>query len=169
MANEGYIKLYRKMVQWGWYKETNTKAVFLHLLFMAQFEPCYFKGLYLEVGQVATSYREISLETGISERSVRTAIEHLKSTGELTQEASHKFSVFTLKNYSEYQGSDKVADRQLTSNRQTTDKRPTHSLNNKNSRIQEFNNSRNIKREKTSFDGSLEKLEQDMKLNDGVI
>ena len=35
MANEGYIKLYRKMKKWGWYKDQNTKDVFLHLLLEA--------------------------------------------------------------------------------------------------------------------------------------
>ena len=35
MANEGYIKLYRRMMKWGWYTDTPTKCVFLHLLFLA--------------------------------------------------------------------------------------------------------------------------------------
>lgn len=44
MANEGYIKLYRRMMKWGWYTDTPTKCVFLHLLFLACYEPCYYKG-----------------------------------------------------------------------------------------------------------------------------
>ena len=32
MANEGFIKLYRKMLEWGWYDDGPTKDVFIHLL-----------------------------------------------------------------------------------------------------------------------------------------
>lgn len=99
MANDGYIKLYRKMMKWGWYTDTNAKCVFLHLLFLAQYEACFYRGIELEVGQAVTSIREISLQTGISVQSVRTAINHLKSTQEITQCTHGKFSVFTIKNY----------------------------------------------------------------------
>lgn len=122
--NTGYIKLYRKMTSWGWYTETFTKCVFLHLLFMAQYEPCYFKGVSLEKGQVATSIRQISAETNISMRSVRTALEHLKTTQEVTQTTHGKFSVFTIKNYVDYQCTDTIADNQPTRNRHATDKHP---------------------------------------------
>jgi hypothetical protein len=124
MANEGYIKLYRKMKKWGWYKDQNTKDVFLHLLIEACYEPCYFKGVPLEPGQVITTVKEISDGTGISVRSVRTSLERLKSTNELTIETSSKFSLITLLNYTDYQGSDKGSDKQVTNERQTNDKPP---------------------------------------------
>ena len=124
MANEGYIKLYRKMKKWGWYKDQNTKDVFLHLLLEACYETCYFKGVPLEPGQVITTVKEISDETGISVRSVRTSLERLKSTNELTIETSSRFSIITLLNYTDYQGSDKGSDKQVTNERQTSDKPP---------------------------------------------
>ncbi len=119
MVNEGYIKLYRKMMKWGWYTDTNTKCVFLHLLFMACYEPCFFKGIYLEPGQVITTVKEISEGTNISTRSVRTSLERLKSTNELTIKTTNKYSVITLNNYTDYQGTDKDIDKQTTNKRQT--------------------------------------------------
>ena len=104
MANEGYIKLYRKMMKWGWYTDTNAKCVFLHLLFLAQYETCFYRGVKLEVGQAVTSIREIAAQTGISVKSVRVALEHLKTTQEVAQLPMGKFSVFTIKNYKDYQG-----------------------------------------------------------------
>ncbi|MEG1011016.1 MAG: hypothetical protein RSD27_09650 [Ruthenibacterium sp.] len=103
MPSDGYIKLYRKMVKWGWYTDTNTKCVFLHLLLMAQYEARVFNGLPLEVGQVVTSIRQISKEINVSVQSVRTSLNHLKSTQEVTQSTYGKFSVFTINRYSEYQ------------------------------------------------------------------
>lgn len=104
MANEGYIKLYRKMMKWGWYTDTNAKCVFLHLLFLAQYEACFYRGVKLDVGQAVTSIREIATQTGISVKSVRVALEHLKTTQEVAQLPMGKFSVFTIKNYKGYQG-----------------------------------------------------------------
>lgn len=103
MANEGYIKLYRRMMKWGWYTDTPTKCVFLHLLFLACYEPCYFKGVHLEPGQAVSSIRQIATDTGLTVKQVRTAINHLKETQEVAQSPYGKFSVFTINNYNDYQ------------------------------------------------------------------
>ena len=136
MANEGYIKLYRKLMKWGWYTDTNAKCVFLHLLFLAQYEACFYRGVKLDVGQAVTSIREISTQTGISVQSVRTALEHLKSTQEITQSPHGKFSVFTVKNYSEYQGDNTTANNQVTQNQHSANTDPYI----KKSRSQEIKN-----------------------------
>lgn len=124
MENEGYIKLYRKMMKWGWYTDTNAKCVFLHLLFLAQYEACFYRGVKLDVGQAVTSIREISAQTGISVQSVRTALEHLKSTQEITQLPHGKFSVFTVKNYSEYQCDNTTSNNQVTQNQHSANTDP---------------------------------------------
>lgn len=103
MANEGYIKLYRRMMKWGWYTDTPTKCVFLHLLFLACYEPCYFKGVHLEPGQAVSSIRQIATDTGLTVKQVRTAINHLKETQEVAQSPYGKFSVFTVNNYNDFQ------------------------------------------------------------------
>jgi hypothetical protein len=126
MANEGYIKLYRKMKKWGWYKDQNTKDVFLHLLIEACYEPCFYRDTALEVGQVAMTVKEISEETGISVQSVRTSLNRLKSTNEITIETSNKNSLITVQNYSDYQGDNKPSNKQLTNNQQTTNKQLTN-------------------------------------------
>ena len=103
MANDGYIKLYQRMMKWGWYTDTPTKCVFLHLLFLACYEPCYFKGVHLEPGQAVSSIRQIATDTGLTVKQVRTAINHLKETQEVAQSPYGKFSVFTVNNYNDYQ------------------------------------------------------------------
>lgn len=128
MANDGYIKLYRKMMKWGWYTDTNAKCVFLHLLFLAQYETCFFRGIKLEIGQAVTSIREISAQTGISMQSVRTAIKHLKSTQEITQCTHGKFSVFTIQNYAEYQGDNTTSNKQVTQSQHTANTEVTQTL-----------------------------------------
>lgn len=104
MANEGFIKLYRKMLKWGWYDEPNTKAVFLHLLFLAQYEETFYRGVKLEIGQAVATYDEIAIANGLSKKQVRTAVEHLEQTGEVALKRYPKFCVYTLKNYDSYNG-----------------------------------------------------------------
>ena len=125
MANEGFIKLYRKMRKWGWYDEPYTKVVFLHLLFLAQYEETFYRGVHLEPGQAVATLPEIALENGISVQNVRTAIEHLKSTGELTVKKHHKFTVYTVKNYDQYNGTNSPSNSLPTVNQQAANSLPT--------------------------------------------
>lgn len=144
MANEGYIKLYRKMMKWGWYTDTNAKCVFLHLLFLAQYEPCFYRSVKLEIGQAVTSIREISAQTGISVKSVRTALEHLKSTQEVAQSSHGKFSVFTVKNYSDYQCEGTVSGKQVAQSGQTSGTQVAQTLILRNQEVKKSRNKKDI-------------------------
>ena len=42
--NTTYIKLFRKMLTWEWYGDTNTTRVFLHILLNAQYQPSRLNG-----------------------------------------------------------------------------------------------------------------------------
>ena len=148
----GYIKIYRQMLDWEWYDDVNTKAVFLHLLLTASFEDKRWHGIELKKGDVITSISSLAKALKLSERSIRTAIKHLKVTGEVTSKAYAKFSVITIVNYNLYQetqGSnaensndiittiqvgDRQSDKQATSKRQhlKNDKKEKKEKNDKN-------------------------------------
>ena len=138
----GYIKLYRQLTEWEWYKEPNTKAVFLHLLIMANHAPGRWQGIDIDRGQHLTSIKKLAEETGLSERNVRTALNHLKSTNEVTSETTSRWTLLTIENYEKYQGdasegdkvSDKVSDKQVTKYRQSPDKQVTTNNNEKNNK-----------------------------------
>ncbi len=117
MENKGFIKLHRQMLGWGWYTDTATKCVFLHLLLLAAWEGGSYREVRLAPGQAVSSIRELSAQTGVSVQSVRTALRHLKSTGEITQEPRGKYSVFTIENYARYQGAGAGGDWQPTRQR----------------------------------------------------
>ena len=122
MLEGGFIKLHRKMTKWGWYHDANTFRLFVHLLLTANYEPRVFEGRIIERGQRAASIAGLSKETKISVRSIRTSLEHLKSTNEVTTETTPKFTIITIKNYDLYQ----QPTNELTNDRQTTDKRLTN-------------------------------------------
>lgn len=120
MLRTGYIKLHRSILDWEWYKNSNTVIIFFHLLITANYEQKNFQGEVINVGERVASYASLSDETGLSIQSVKTAIKHLKSTGEITSRSNNKYTVFTVTNYSRYQGEQQA--KQQATNKQTTSK-----------------------------------------------
>ena len=103
MDDGNYIKVSRKILKWGWYKNKNTKVVFLHCLLMANWKNGEFEGRTVKRGSFISSIGNIAKELGMTSDEVRTAVKHLESTGELTKQSASKFTVFTVKNYDLYQ------------------------------------------------------------------
>lgn len=125
MNDGNFIKIDRKILEWEWYKDQNTKDLFLHMLIKANWKEGKFQGTTVPRGSFVSSINRLHEETGLTEREVRTAISHLKTTGEVTSKTTNKFTVFTVLNYDLYQASDKQADNQVTSERQADDKQTT--------------------------------------------
>lgn len=121
----GYIKLHRQMLDWGWYDDINTKVVFLHLLLTANFKDTEWHGIQLKRGDVVTSIPSLATALKLSERNVRTAISHLKTTGEVTDKTFSKFRIISIKNYNQYQDDDRQSASQPTDNRQSSASQPT--------------------------------------------
>lgn len=134
---DAFIKLHRKMMEWEWYKDTNTFVLFIHCLLIANWKDGRFMGHSVPRGSFVSSYAQLAEQTNLSVQNVRTAINHLKSTGELTIKSTTKFSVFTVVNYNRYQDDNRQANKQLTSDQQTTNKQLTT--------IEEYKEDKNIK------------------------
>jgi len=118
---EGHIKLYRKFLEWEWYSDINTKMVFIHMLLKANWREGSFKGVTIPRGSFVSSLPKLVCETGLTEREIRTAIAHLKKTGEVTDKPTNKYTVFTISNYDSYQTNDKQNDIQETDERHSND------------------------------------------------
>lgn len=121
MNEDGYIKISRKILEWEWYDDINTKSLFLHLLLKATYKDKRYMGEIIPRGSYASSIRKLADETGLSERNIRTSLMRLETTQEVTQERHAKFTVFTVKNYDKYQSSDTVNDTQATQKRHRSD------------------------------------------------
>ncbi len=120
-----YIKLNRKIIGWEWYLNINVKTLFIHCLLKANWKDGRFEGKEVKRGSFVTSLEKLSKETGLSVRQVRTALDKLFLTGELTSKAFSKYRIITVSNYEQYQTIDKQTDNQLTSKRQASDKQVT--------------------------------------------
>lgn len=120
-----YIKLYEQIVNWEWYKNPNVFRVFLHCLLTANFTDGRFEGVDVKRGQLVTSLPHLAKQTSLSIQQVRTALDHLKSTGEITDIATRRYRIITISKYDEYQTDNRQNNRQSTDNQQTDNRQIT--------------------------------------------
>jgi len=106
----GYIRVERKILEWEWYKDKNTKILFLHCMLKANWKDGSFMGENIPRGSFVTSLPKLATESGLTVREVRTALEHLKTTGEVTCKTNNKYSLITINNYEFYQADDTQND-----------------------------------------------------------
>lgn len=120
-----FIKIYRKLLDWEWYTDVNTTKLFLHCLLRANWRDGSWHGHEYKRGQFITSLPQLSRETGLTVRQIRTALKHLKATGEVTDKIFPKYRVITVVSYDQFQTSDRQNDRQTTDKRQGNDRQAT--------------------------------------------
>lgn len=101
-----YIKIDRNLLNWRWFKSPKTLAVWIWLLLKANTTPQDFRKETIQRGERATSRKSISEDTGLTEREVRTALEHLKSTGEVSVRYGSDYQVISILRYDYYQGNE---------------------------------------------------------------
>ena len=111
----GWVKIFRSIQTWEWYKTENMVHIFLHLLLSANHEDGKWQGIEIKRGQLITGRKAISESTGITEQSVRTCIKRLISTNEITIKSTNKYSIITICKYESYQFGTSVNTQQTTS------------------------------------------------------
>ena len=105
MLDSGWIKLHRSFINWEWFGDANMVATFIHCLFEANWEDKKWHGAVIERGSFITSYPHLSKNIGISTQQLRTCLQRLKSTGEITVKTTNKYSLISINNYNKYQQS----------------------------------------------------------------
>lgn len=133
-----FIVINRKIINWEWYQDTNVKTVFFHCLLMANWQDKKWRGQVIKRGQFITSREKLSKQVGLSVQQVRTALDKLKLTNELTIKTTTRNTIITVNNYSQYQdynpqNNQHPTNNQPTSNQQitTTNKENKENNNNK--------------------------------------
>ena len=141
MAQNGYIKLFRTISEWEWYKDSNTKDVFIHLLVSANFEKTKFKGIEVGIGQCLFSLDGLGSALNLSKQEVRTALNHLKSTREVTWKKTRYGLIISIENWDKYQGQ---STRTLTHDQHGINTESTRNQHRqKNIRNKEYKNNKN--------------------------
>ena len=129
------------MLDWEWADDPGTVSLWVHLLLRANYEKGKWRGIVIKRGQLVTGRKALAKELNISERQVRTALDHLKTTNEIAITPTSKYSIITINSYDKYQSVTNTStndrptnDQQLTSNQQQYKKNKKD----KNKRKQEY-------------------------------
>lgn len=99
----GWIKIHRSIKEWEWYGVPEVVVVWIHILVNANMKDLKWKGMMIPRGSFVTSFAQLSKETGLSVQQVRTCIERLKSTNEITTKSTNKWTIVTVCKYNDYQ------------------------------------------------------------------
>lgn len=136
--DNGWIKIHRKFLEWEWFKEPHMVQLFIYFMLLANHEKGRWQGQEIKRGQFITGLESLEKQTGISRQSIRTCINRLKSTGEITSISTNKFRIITIVNYDYYQKDDRQSTNKLTynltNNQQSTNNQLTANNNNNNNK-----------------------------------
>ena len=115
MLQNGFIALHRSLLNWGWHDDPATGWLFVNLLLMANWTDSEWQGMTIKRGQLVTGRKALAAQTGLSEQTVRTSLNRLRSTNEITIASTNKFSVITIVNYGKFQDVPEMPTSTLTS------------------------------------------------------
>ena len=139
----GWIKLNKKILKWGWYSDANVKITFLHLLLIATYEDCEYLGIKLKRGQAIIGSEKTAEQIGITRQQLRTALKKLEKFGEISKKSTNKFTIVTVENYNKYQSVNRSSNQQVTNEQPTSNQRITNEQ--PNIRNKEYKNNKNIR------------------------
>lgn len=124
--HRGFLKIYRKLLDWEWFQDAKTLQVFMYFLLNANYVDKTWKGILIKRGQLLTGRDSIAKATGLSTQSVRTCINRLKSTSEITSQPTNRYSIITLCNYETYNAEENNINQPANqpTNQQLTSKQP---------------------------------------------
>ena len=137
----GWIKLHRSLLDWEWYDDANTCRLFIHLLLRANHKPKNWRGIAINTGQLLTGRKVLAEQTGLSEQQVRTSLNKLKSTNEITIKSTSHNSLITLVCWESYQQNNQD-DNQAVTKQQPTDNQAVTT----NKNVKNDNNEKNDKK-----------------------
>ncbi|WP_458457515.1 hypothetical protein [Pseudobutyrivibrio sp.] len=129
----GWIKIHRKILKWGWFTDVNTSHFWWYCLLKANIEDAEYKGIKVKRGEFVAPLRTMAKESGLTTRGVRTALEHLKSTQEVTLKVTQHGTLVHIVKFGNYQDkhmqtdtkNDTKSDKQVTQDRHKTDTHPS--------------------------------------------
>ena len=124
----GWIKISYKLLEWEWFQSPDMVQIFLYFLLKANYEKKRWLGIVIERGQFVTSLSAISKETHLSTQVVRTCINRLISTSEITCKSTNKYRIITICKYDDYQQNENSTNNQnnMQFNNQLTSKQQTN-------------------------------------------
>ena len=128
---EGWIKVYRQVIENGWLKNHSLWILWSYILLKASHSShkqkiivnknkgTFTEEILLNPGQLIFGRKKAAEDTGLSEQNIRTALKHLQCLKNCTVKSTKNYSIITVINWAYYQGESKnqpSANQDLTTN-----------------------------------------------------
>jgi len=122
---DGWVKFHRKMLEWEWFTDVNTCHLFTYCLLRANITDSSFRGVQLSAGEFVSGRKSLAENTGLTEMQVRTSLDKLVLTNEVTIKVTNKFSIISIVNWKSYQVSNQQDNQQVTNKQPTSNQQVT--------------------------------------------
>ncbi len=103
MLENGFIKIYRKILEWEWYDDIPTTRLFIHLLLTVNIKDSVWKGREIPAGSRVISLSKLSKEAGLTQKQIRGSLDKLERANCVAKSATPKYTVITVLNWDSYQ------------------------------------------------------------------
>jgi len=124
-SENGYIKLYRSLMNKGYYKDSEYVHLWVCLLMKASYQSreFFFNGelQQLKAGQLITGRNSLALETGINRSKIERILKCFKNEHQIEQQTNNKFRIISICNWEKYQTSEQQNEPQVSSERATSE------------------------------------------------
>ncbi|MFM6994566.1 MAG: hypothetical protein ACKOWO_05585 [Sediminibacterium sp.] len=118
----GWVKFFRSLTEWEWWDDHNTFRTFSYLLLSVNHEDKKWRGIEIKAGQMITGRKTLAASIGLSEQQIRTCLDKLKSTKEITIENFGFSSLISIVNWEKYQEATKETTKHQPSDNQVSTK-----------------------------------------------
>ena len=97
-----YIKLDRKIVDWEWFTDGNVLKLWIYILSNVNVKDKNWRGIEVPKGSMIASVNTLAEACEMSVRSVRTCLERLEKTGEISRKTTNKYTLINAIKWEEY-------------------------------------------------------------------
>jgi hypothetical protein len=112
----GFIAIDRKLLEWQWFSDQSVLKVWILCLLRANWKDGMFKGILVPRGSFITSVRHLSEDANLSPMTIRRCLKCLESTGEITHQSTHDYTIINVVKYKQYQNF--ISDSNTRNNKQ---------------------------------------------------
>ena len=133
----GWIKIYRSLLYWEWSDVPEMFALWVRIIIKATHEDTEWHGITIKRGQFVTTLAKLAAESGMTLQQVRTCIDRLKASNQITTQTTNKYTIVNVCKYEDYQ--DTADTEQQTNGKQTTHKQQTNNTQATNQQQQDKN------------------------------
>jgi hypothetical protein len=127
-VQQGYIRLYRCILDQGWHNKTDYVAVWVYILMRGNYRESEImvdgRIVTLQPGQLLTSRKQMSTMTGVSESKIERILSLFKIEHQIEQQSFTKNRIITIVNWVKYQSAEHQIEQQTDSNRTANGQQP---------------------------------------------